>query len=73
METASRLTHLEEFLPDELRSLADPRRDIPRIAKDRELIEQIERAIRRIPTMHHLVNRDSRDMRELEPNSVHWS
>jgi DNA modification methylase len=71
METASRLLDLEGSLPDELISLEDPRRDIPRVAKDPKLIEQIQRAIRLIPTTHRLVNRDSRDMRELEPNSVH--
>ena len=71
MATADLSLDLEEFLPDELRSLEDPRRDIPRIAKDRTLIKQIEHAIQRIPTSQRVINRDSRDMRELEPNSVH--
>jgi DNA modification methylase len=71
MATADLSVALEEFLPDELRSLDDPQRDIPRIAKDRKLIKQIEHAIQRIPTSHRVVNRDSRDMRELKPNSVH--
>jgi DNA modification methylase len=61
----------EELLPIELRYLEDPQKDIPRIAKDRKLIRQIEHAIQRIPTSHRVINRDARDMRELEPNRVH--
>jgi DNA modification methylase len=71
MATASLSLDLEAFLPDDLRSLADPQRDIPRIAKDRKLINQIEHAVQSIPTSHRVINRDSRDMHELEPNSVH--
>src|SRR5262249_32568726 len=48
-----------------------PRKDIPRIAKDPRLIAKIEQAAQQVPTTHRLFNRDSRDMRELEPNSVH--
>src|SRR5689334_11067985 len=62
---------LHDLLPDELRSLDDPQRDIPRIAKDRKLIAQIEHAAQRIPTSHHLYLRDSRQMRELKPESLH--
>jgi hypothetical protein len=64
-------TDLEELLPSELRSLNDPQKDIPRIAKDPRLIAKIEQAAQQVPTTHRLFNRDSRDMRELEPNSVH--
>lgn len=62
---------LDDLLPDELRSLEDPQRDIPRIAKDRKLIAQIEHAVQRIPTNHHLYHRDSRQMRELKPENAH--
>jgi DNA modification methylase len=62
---------LDDLLPDELRSLQGPRRDIPRIAKDRRLIAQIEQAAQRIWTNHRLYLRDSRQMRELKPKSVH--
>jgi DNA modification methylase len=60
-----------DLLPEELKSLNDHQRDIPRIAKDRKLIQAIEQAAQRIPTRHRVVNRDSRDMRELQPESVH--
>ena len=62
---------VDDLLPDELRSLEDPQRDIPRIAKDRKLIAQIEHAVQRIRTNHHLYHGDSRQMRELKPKSVH--
>ena len=62
---------LESLLPEDLRSLEDPQRAIPRIAKDRRLIARIEQVVQSLPTHHHLHHRDSRDMRELEPESVH--
>jgi DNA modification methylase len=62
---------LDDLLPAELRSLEDPQRDVPRIAKDRKLISQIEHAIQQIPTTHRLFNRDSRQMKELKPGSIH--
>lgn len=68
---AGRELGLEEFLPDELRSLDDPQRDVPRIAKDRKLIAAIERAVQRVPTEHKLFRGDSRWMAELVPESVH--
>jgi modification methylase len=68
---ANDVLDLRAFLPTELRSLADPQKSIPRIAKDKRLIGLIEQAVQRIPTRHRLFNRDSREMRELEPESVH--
>ena len=32
---------------------------------------KIEQAVQQVPTSHRLFNRDSRDMRELEPSSIH--
>jgi len=62
---------LDEFLPDALRSLENHQTDIPRIAKDRKLIALIESAVQRIHTNHQIYHRDSRDMRDLAPESVH--
>ncbi|HWB11845.1 MAG TPA: site-specific DNA-methyltransferase [Pirellulales bacterium] len=71
MAMANGILALEEYLPNELRSLDDHQRDIPRIAKDKNLVSRIERAVRQIPTSHCLFNRDSRVMKELTPSSVH--
>jgi DNA modification methylase len=58
------------FLPDSLRKLDDPQKDIPRIAKDAALTAEIDRAIQLVPTVHHVHLWDAREMR-LAPNSVH--
>jgi DNA modification methylase len=61
---------LASFLPESLRRLEDPQKDIPRIAKDPALTAEIEQALGRVPTTHHLYCRDARTIR-LEPVSVH--
>ena len=72
MSTAEIISEdIGELLPDELRHFDDPQRAIPRIAKDKRLIGLIEQAVQRVPTSHRLFNRDSREMRELQPESVH--
>jgi modification methylase len=60
----------DEFVPDELSSLADPQTAIPAIAKDARLIDLIEEAIKQIPTHHDLCLGDARAM-QLSSESVH--
>lgn len=59
-----------DLLPDELRNLADPQADLPRIAKNRKLTALIESIVRDIPTQHRLQCADSRTL-AIEPESVH--
>lgn len=59
-----------ELLPDELRDLADPQVDLPRIAKDRRLTALIESIVRDIPTQHRMQCADSRTF-AIESESVH--
>jgi len=47
-------TDLARFLPESLKQLDDPQKDIPRIAKDAALTAEIEQVIVQIPTTHHL-------------------
>ena len=61
----------EEHLPDGLSNLPDPQTDIPRIAKDPGLLAEIEAAVQRIQTTHHLLQGDSRDLSVLDDHSVH--
>ncbi len=61
---------LGRFLPDSLRKLDDPQKDIPRIAKDEKLVRAIEAALTQIPTRHDLFQRDAR-MMEFAPASIH--
>lgn len=59
------------FVPVALRTLADPQRDIPRIAKDPRLVEEVEASVRAVPTTHRLQLQDARHMTGIEPESVH--
>lgn len=67
---AQTVVELSDFLPDQLRVLADPQTDLPRIAKDRKLTAQIASAVREIPTRHDLRFGDARSF-QVEPESVH--
>jgi DNA modification methylase len=53
---------LADLLPEELRNLADPQTDLPRIAKDRKLTALIESLVREIPTHHDLRQGDARSL-----------
>lgn len=62
--------NLAGFVPSEVYPLHNPQTDIPRIAKDEELIRLIEGAVQKVPTAHSLILGDARQMTELAPNSV---
>jgi DNA modification methylase len=64
-------TNLADFVPRELRALQNPQTEIPRIAKDKNLVLLIDEAVRRIPTRHSLRLGDARDMNEIAAQSVH--
>ncbi|MGA2619076.1 MAG: site-specific DNA-methyltransferase [Thermoguttaceae bacterium] len=59
---------LPDLLPPELRNLADPQTDLPRIAKDRRLTALIESVAKEVPTRHDLREGDAR---ELQASDVH--
>jgi DNA modification methylase len=61
---------LDDFLPLELRQLADLQTDLPRIAKDRGLTALIESAVRDVPTRHDVRLGDARTF-EVAEESVH--
>lgn len=60
---------LSNLVPAEVYPLNNPQTDIPRIARDRKLVQLIEDAMRRIPTTHSLSAGDARQM-TLAPGSV---
>lgn len=62
---------MADFLPKSLRKIGNPQTEIPKIAKDRKLMAQIEAAAQSISTKHALWNGDARVMSNLEPESVH--
>ncbi len=61
---------LADLLPNELRNLADPQTDLPRIAKDRKLTALIESVVKEIPTHHDLRQGDARSI-DLPVAGVH--
>lgn len=60
----------DEFVPEELRDLADIQTAIPSLAKNPRLTKLVEAGVRRIPTRHDLFLADAREL-ELPSASVH--
>lgn len=61
---------LGTFVPEALRDLADPSRDLPRVAKDRVAMAAIDAAVVEVPTRHQLLLGDAR-LADLAAESVH--
>lgn len=68
---AGAVVDLTKYIPDDVFPLANPQTDIPRIARDARLTQEIEAAVRKIPTSHTLSLGDARSMSALPPASVH--
>ncbi len=62
---------LAKFIPHGVFPLENPQTDIPRIARDARLTQEIEAAVQKIPTSHSLSLGDARRMSELPSASVH--
>lgn len=60
-----------DYLPNSVASLENPQTDIPRIAKDKKLLSEIESAVQQIPTSHRLVQGDARKLAFIEDASIH--
>ena len=69
--SARGIADLSRYVPQELVQIGDPQTAIPRVAKNPESIQLIERAVQKVPTSHSLYHRDAREMPDLEPESVH--
>lgn len=61
----------EDWVPSEVGEIRDHQTDLPRIARDSQLISAIEAKLGQIPTTHDLFRCDSREFNSLPPNSVH--
>lgn len=61
----------DRYLPGSVANLKDPQTEIPRIAKNKRLLKQIEAAVQQIPTSHRLVQGDARELTFLEDKSIH--
>ena len=61
----------EKYLPQSVARLENPQTDIPRIAKDKKLLSEIEAVVQQIPTTHQLIRDDARKPFCIEDASVH--
>lgn len=59
------------YVPRAVAGLEHPQTDIPRVAKDRRLLKQIEAAVRQIPTTHRVIQGDARELTFLEDELIH--
>ena len=57
-------------LPESVANLTDLQTDIPRIAKDKNLLSEIAFAVEQIPTAHNLIQTDSRELSFIPNESV---
>lgn len=62
---------IENYLPKEVANFAGAQTDIPKIAKDSNLIKLIEQRLLEVPTSHNIYLNDARHLYFLEPKSVH--
>jgi len=62
---------LQKFLPSGIGDVADHQTALPRIAKDKKLIAQIEDTLRNLPTKHYLMRADARNLDFIRSESVH--
>jgi hypothetical protein len=61
------MVDLTKYIPDDLFPLENPQTDIPRIARDARLTQEIEAALQKIPTSHSLSLGDARCTGDLRP------
>jgi len=64
-------TNLADLLPTWASELGDLQTAIPELAKNAELLADLECVIGEIPTLHRSIHGDARELIGLEPNSVH--
>jgi modification methylase len=61
----------QDYLPSSVAALVNPQTDIPRIAKDKKLLTEIESSVQQIPTSHRLIQGDARNLSFVDDGSVH--
>ena len=59
------------YLPSAVGEIRNHQTDLPRIARDKKLVAEIEARLEQIPTRHDLYRTDSRKINFLSPASVH--
>lgn len=67
---AEMFTQLDDMLPEALRNIPDLNRALPRLAKDRKKMTEIESLLKEIPTHHELIPGDART-HKIRSQSIH--
>lgn len=62
---------LAQFLSEDIKALKNEQTTIPKLAKNRGLLQQIENILPYLPTFHHFHLADSTEATFVKPNSVH--
>ena len=75
-EQSEHLKRVEEFraedwLPAGIGTIQNHQTELPRIAKNKILVAEIEKRLPKLPTRHDLYKADAREMAFLKTNSVH--
>ena len=65
------ITDCAIHLPISVAALDNPQTDIPRIAKDKQILAELQSRVQQIPTTHHLFRADARKLSFLRKESVH--
>src|SRR5438067_2542867 len=67
----ARMDLLRRFLPPDTVDLSNPQTELPRIARDRRVVDAIRSALGELETGHRLFRRDARDMSVIQEGCVH--
>ena len=62
------LTH---YMNNGLKEIVESQKAIPELAKDKQLVDKIERILPLLPTRHDFYRDDATKISSLKPNSVH--
>lgn len=62
---------LDSYLPSSLADIGNLQHEIPKIAKNVALLNEIENAVQQVPTTHTLYQADARKMSFLKKESIH--
>ena len=68
---ATSTDELSALVPEYWRTLSNPRRELPRLARDPKATAEIEARLAEVPTRHDLFRGDSRYQPALSPESIH--
>ena len=70
-QNRTKIEILEAFAPESLKKLDNRQTTIPKLAKDKQLLDEVETVLPTLPTSHKFFLADSVRFNRLEPESIH--